>query len=384
MEPSPQRLRSQGPKAVTVFAAAFVAGAAVAFCLNRALDIHLAQAKPQVESEPIFVALRGLPQGAQVTVWDVGLRDWPKAMVPGTAMRANDSLEGLIVRHPLREGQPILSVQLGRAAGGDGGQLASMIPLERPPVAASTPLPAYDIWSEEKAADTIAAPAPEAPRHRSAGRPAGRSADAPPAAESIAAVPAAVPSNPPAVESTSVAAVTPPTASPETSLAEAPAAPQAPTVAEPVFVAQAPADEPQVVSVLPAASPVVAEESLPVAGLSVSPEPSPLPEPASPAATALESARRPAFQPSTKRPSFNRYLVVPERIAMQADAMTQRPALAPAKVPPTEVPQADPARLQPQRTDAAAAKTTVGQPPQQRQRPGTKGTSPQKNSRVAR
>ncbi|MEI7862806.1 MAG: hypothetical protein WCJ21_09250, partial [Planctomycetota bacterium] len=91
MEPSPQRLRSQGPKAVTVFAAAFVAGAAVAFCLNRALDIHLAQAKPQVESEPIFVALRGLPQGAQVTVWDVGLRDWPKAMVPGTAMRANDS-----------------------------------------------------------------------------------------------------------------------------------------------------------------------------------------------------------------------------------------------------------------------------------------------------
>ena len=113
-----------------------------------------------------------------------------------------------------------------------------------------------------------------------------------------------------------------------------------------------------------------------MAGLSVSPEPSPLPEPASPVATALESARKPAFQPSTKRPSFNRYLVVPERIAMQADAMTERPALAPA-----EIPQAAPARLQPQRTDAAAGKTTAGQ---QRQRPGTKGTSPQKNSRVAR
>ena len=377
MEPSPQRLRSHGPKAVTVFAAAFVAGAAVAFCLNRALDIHLAQAKPQVESEPIFVALRGLPQGAQVTVWDVGLRDWPKAMVPGTAMRANDSLEGLIVRHPLREGQPILSVQLGRAASGDGGQLASVIPLERPPVAASTPLPAYDIWSEEKAAATIASPAPEAPRRRSE----DRSADAPPAAESVAAVPAAVPSNPPAGESTPVAAVTPPAASPESTLAEAPAAPQTPTVAEPAFAAQAPADEPQVVSVLPAASPVVAEEGLPVAGLSVSPEPSPLPEPASPVATALESARKPAFQPSTKRPSFNRYLVVPERIAMQADAMTVRPALAPAEVPPTEIPQAAPARLQPQRTDAAAGKTTAGQ---QRQRPGTKGNSPQKNSRVAR
>ena len=41
------------------------------------LDVRLAQAKPKVESEPIFVALRSLPQGAAVTVWDVALRDWP-------------------------------------------------------------------------------------------------------------------------------------------------------------------------------------------------------------------------------------------------------------------------------------------------------------------
>jgi Flp pilus assembly protein CpaB len=368
MEPSPQRVRSHGPKAVTVFAAAFVAGAAVAFCLNRALDIHLAQAKPQVESEPIFVALRGLPQGAQITVWDVGLRDWPKAMVPGTAMRANDSLEGLVVRHPLREGQPVLSVQLGRAATGDGGQLASVIPLERPPVAESTLLPAYDIWSDGKAPATIASPAPEAPRQRSG--------DAHPAAESIAVVPAAVPSSPPAVESTSAAAVTPPAASPESTLAEVAAAPESPTVAEPAFATPVEADEPQVVSVLPAGAPVAAEEALPEASLSVSKVPSPLPESASQAATAPESAKKPAAQPSSKRPSFNRYLVVPERIAMQADAMTERPALAPA-----EVSQPDPARLQPQRTEAAAAKTTAGQ---QRQRPGSKGTSPQKSSRVAR
>jgi len=63
------------PRALTVFGAAFVAGAAAAFGVNRVLDVHLAQAKPQVESEPIFVALRSLPQGAPVTVWDVALRD---------------------------------------------------------------------------------------------------------------------------------------------------------------------------------------------------------------------------------------------------------------------------------------------------------------------
>ena len=45
------------PKALTVFAAAFVAGAAAAVGLNRALDVHIAQSKPHVESESIFVAL---------------------------------------------------------------------------------------------------------------------------------------------------------------------------------------------------------------------------------------------------------------------------------------------------------------------------------------
>ena len=107
--------RAHRPQPYTVFGAAIVAGAAAAFGLNSALDTHLAQAKPQVESESILVALRALPAGAPVTVWDVGLRDWPKAMVPSSAMRVTDDLDNLIVRHPLREGQPILAVQLGRA-----------------------------------------------------------------------------------------------------------------------------------------------------------------------------------------------------------------------------------------------------------------------------
>jgi len=106
--------KAHRPQAYTVFGAAIVAGAAAAFGLNSALDSHLAQALPQVESESILVALRSLPAGAPVTVWDVGLRDWPKAMVPSTVMRVTDDLDNLVVRHPLREGQPILAVQLGR------------------------------------------------------------------------------------------------------------------------------------------------------------------------------------------------------------------------------------------------------------------------------
>ena len=108
--------RSKRPRAITVFAAAFVAGAAAAVGVNRALDVHLAQSKPRVETETIFVALRSLPQGSRVTVWDVGLREWPKAMLPATALKAHDTFAGLVLRHPLREGQPLLSIQLAPAS----------------------------------------------------------------------------------------------------------------------------------------------------------------------------------------------------------------------------------------------------------------------------
>ena len=137
--------RAHRPQPYTVFGAAIVAGAAAAFGLNSALDTHLAQAKPQVESESILVALRALPAGAPVTVWDVGLRDWPKAMVPSSAMRVTDDLDNLIVRHPLREGQPILAVQLGRT------DAAAVEAVARPlAVASPTPPPSReperDLW----------------------------------------------------------------------------------------------------------------------------------------------------------------------------------------------------------------------------------------------
>lgn len=103
---------SHRPRALTVFAAAFAAGAVAAVGINRTLDIHLAQAKPQVECEPIFVALRDLPQGAPVTVFDVALQEWPKAMMPSTALRAKDRFDGMLMKQPIREGQPLLAGQL--------------------------------------------------------------------------------------------------------------------------------------------------------------------------------------------------------------------------------------------------------------------------------
>ncbi len=122
----PSNKTLQRPKASTVFAAAFLAGAAAAVGVNRALDVHIAQNVPQVESESIFVALRSLPKGSPVTIYDVALRDWPVAMLPTTALRSDATFDGVVLRHPLREGQPVLSLQLAKSTSARQQQIASV------------------------------------------------------------------------------------------------------------------------------------------------------------------------------------------------------------------------------------------------------------------
>jgi len=129
------------PKSFTVFAAAFIAGAAAAVGVNRVLDVQLAQRRPQVECEPIFVALRPLAQGAPVTVWDVALKDWPKAMLPSSALRAGDTFEGYVLRHPVREGQPLLTVQLVKSGVATAGTVVTETFTPAVPAASAMPTP---------------------------------------------------------------------------------------------------------------------------------------------------------------------------------------------------------------------------------------------------
>jgi len=133
-EPMTRRHR---PSGLTVFVSAFVAGAVVSFGLNHFVDAQLAHNRPQVECEPIFVALRSLPQGAPVTVWDVALKDWPLAMLPTSALRAEDSFEGTVLRYPLREGQPLLAVQLAKAPT-DHSAIAADVETFKQPMPAAT------------------------------------------------------------------------------------------------------------------------------------------------------------------------------------------------------------------------------------------------------
>lgn len=369
--PSPTATRHR-PKSLTVFAAAFIAGAAAAVGVNRVLDVHLAQRRPQVECEPIFVALRPLPQGASVTVWDVALKDWPKAMLPSSALRAGDSFDGFVLRHAVREGQPLLAVQLIRS-----GQ---------------TP-------QASVAGESFIAPAPAA--EAAAPNSTSTQADpwmpaeslAPPATTPVARTKSVVTPPSPAIEPPAQAATSTPTP-----IASKPTTPQ-PMTPEPTPTAVAAAEP---AASTPAAEPARAAAP-PATAIAATSEPTPA-EP-----TAVAAARQPIppsptdiDPPTPRRPSIARvdssddgmeeavatdvqsmpsvmtsasqsasqsggrssaagdaarYLVVPERIALQADTSFTTPRPEPPGPPAVKA-----ATRQPSRTPAPPA----GQPPARR------------------
>jgi hypothetical protein len=391
--PQPKRHR---PKALPVFLAAFVAGAAAAVGVNQALDVHLSQKKPQVESEPIFVALRSLPQGSPVTIWDVALRDWPRAMLPTTALRADDSFEGCVLRHPLREGQPLLSVQLLRA--GQTAQ-AELVPTETtftPPTPAApvARVVEADLWTPAPAtpqpATTPAVPTPVASAQPAAAVPQVVAAPpqptstdvAPPAA--TAGVPEAAAAVEPVAEPVPIAieAVAPstPVAVDESSVPVVVSG--EPTLADPVPGEPTPADTPPPVDV--GVESVVAARSV-TAPADAAQQPADEPKSADPVGDDAVATATPTA-PRKPRDGITRYLVVPERIALQADAGFAEPPPAAQQPPaakepaveslppvrPTAPVQARSKPAAPQRSAQQVAPTSRPQPAQ-RARPQPAG-----------
>jgi len=360
--------RSHRPRAITVFAAAFVAGAAAAVGVNRALDVRLAQSKPRVESEAIFVALRSLPQGAPVTVWDVALRDWPKAMMPASALRASDTFSGHVLKHPLREGQPLLSIQL--APTGQGAQPAAEPTTFPPPTAytnASTPVvprTEVDLWSPAEPVTVRATPSTQQPAPPAVPPVAVQPVEATPPTTSIAIEPSIEPSTEP-----SIAAA--PAATPTQLPAEdtvSPQEPSAPTEPAPVesTATVAAADGPA----------MAADTTEATAAADVAPPQPPL------AAT----PPTPAAPVNSPRPRHLRYLVVPESIAVQADASfaarpaaPEQPVAEPTQTAPQTASRSGSNAVRPLPSTTSADRSGQGRSSQT----GPQGKTPQRQGRQA-
>ncbi|MEX0669637.1 MAG: SAF domain-containing protein [Pirellulales bacterium] len=333
------------PKSYTVFAAAFIAGAAAAFGVNRILDVHLAQRKPQVECEPIFVVLRSLPQGSPVTVWDVALKDWPKAMLPASALRARDSFEGFVLRHAVREGQPLLSVQLvhGSALGGMSPAIVAGESFTSPVPAAAAVAPSTaaenDLWTPSEpiepqsiATDPQVATAPSVVSPPAATTTDIAASDASPVAAPVRAEPT------PAEPSVSESQVAPQT----------PAAATAPGVArETVAVPTRVAPSPEAIDVSAKRRPTpVTAGTAEMTEADVT-DIATMPSVMAPAGKAGVASDRPTTGNST------RYLVVPERIALQADTSFATPRPEPPGPPSVGRPTSDTSK--PPRTGQTAA-----------------------------
>jgi len=368
--------------------------------VNRTLDVRMAQSKPRVESEAIFVALRSLPQGSPVTVWDVALRDWPKAMMPATALRASDTFSGHVLKHPLREGQPLLSIQLAPAS--QSVQPAAE-PTVFPPPAAYTqsgtpvvPTADGDLWSPA-APVTVQAPVPVQPSARQSisqsGTPAAvpvavQPAEAPAPTASIAMTPTQSPTpvqiptqeiptqeipplQEPVAVSTQPASLEP---APTVAAPEGPA--MATDTAEPASSSAASssstASDDSVAAAAEAEvaeSPTPAAEPVPAPAIAAQPQTGPeataaadavplqpavaasdIPEPSAPLPTPPITPTPIAVTPiappapvERPRPTHSRYLVVPESIAVQADtSFTARAAVPqqPAETQASATPQA--------------------------------------------
>jgi len=371
---SPAASARHRPKSFTVFAAAFIAGAAAAVGVNRVLDVQLAQRRPQVECEPIFVALRPLPQGAPVTVWDVALKDWPKAMLPSSALRAGDTFDGYVLRHPVREGQPLLAVQLVKSgAAASASPVATEAFTPAVPAASPTPPPATSTQADPwMPAESIVQPTPvPAPTTPVAQVPT----TTPPATEKQAQVEttAAVPPSttesaseqPPiiaAVEDTAAAAPTPAITpiEPETVATEVETAPLAPATT-PTIAATAQPMPPSPTDI----DPPVPSEPTPYTDTALDD----MTEAVATDAQTMPSVMTAQNQPAgpAPRPSASdagRYLVVPERIALQADTSFTTPQPEPPG-PPATVTKAPTATPRPTATPSqSAARRPAPQRPQ--------------------
>lgn len=358
-EENPRRNR---PSRLTVFATAFVAGAAVAFGVNRALDVHLAQTRPQVECEPIFVALHSLPQGSPITVWDVALKDWPRAMLPTSALRARDTFEGMVLRHPLREGQPLLSVQLvpattAKAPAAAPAEQSFTAPAPAAPNTQAASVPEADLWAPSEPAEPAKPTEPKVapkvaavPRAQVSSQVSRTDVDFV-APEPQAAAPASEPKLADIPEAATASAHASEDTAPDVAASEAAATDTASVEPRPEAAASPgllPPSEPLYAPV-PASPPADLDGAL--SGIGDLPAASGT-DASEQSTSVLKPTPADAASPAAPQPSqqaAGRYLVVPERIALQADASFAPPA-APPVTPPVASPATSPARSESART----------------------------------
>lgn len=114
------------PRTIVVVFLALVSGAGMAVGVLQSNRPRSTAVVASTETEPVLVALVGFERGKMVTEEDVEVRQWPKGLAPGSALRAvEDAVERVAVGQVLK-GELILGPKLAPKDAGRG--LAALIP----------------------------------------------------------------------------------------------------------------------------------------------------------------------------------------------------------------------------------------------------------------
>jgi pilus assembly protein CpaB len=112
--------------------------AVVAFVATVFLARGIAPAGSAAGDQPVVVASRNLDQRTTLQASDLTITHWVAADVPPGAVAKPEAAVGQVLLASLRQGQPVLSNQIGKAAEVTGSQPA-FLPLPKGYVAASLP-----------------------------------------------------------------------------------------------------------------------------------------------------------------------------------------------------------------------------------------------------
>ena len=119
-------LRRRPPRSTVVFLVAAAVCAFAAFSVMRGYAARLEALRPAAGPVvPVLVAAHDVERNATLTASDVEMAELPEAVAPVGALREPSDVIGRITITALAAGEAVTATRL---VGGDGGELASLVP----------------------------------------------------------------------------------------------------------------------------------------------------------------------------------------------------------------------------------------------------------------
>lgn len=100
------------PKSLLLLALALGCGLVASIGISQVMEGNAKNARPDIETAPIYVALHNINLGDPIDASMVSLQEWPKDKIPPGALTQLEEIEGRRPRAAIIQGEPILDAKL--------------------------------------------------------------------------------------------------------------------------------------------------------------------------------------------------------------------------------------------------------------------------------